>query len=96
MSNASSGASAMKLTTVDENLQFRSLSAIEELGRLFEFSVLAVVEDAEVVPADLLGTKATVTIELNHDGPRHFNGLITRSLWGWSPPWASWSAGGCS
>ena len=32
----------MKLTTnMGEDLQFRSMSAIEEVGRLFEFSVLA-------------------------------------------------------
>ncbi len=71
----------MKLTTsLGEDLRFRSLSAIEEMGRLFEFSVLALADaDVEVEPADLLGTLAVVTIVLGHDGPRHFHGLVARA-----------------
>jgi type VI secretion system secreted protein VgrG len=71
----------MKLTTtLGEDLQFRSMSAIEEMGRLFEFSVLALAAaDAEVDPAALLGTAAVVSMELGSGQTRHFHGLVARA-----------------
>ena len=71
----------MKLTSdLDDALRFRSLSATEEMGRLFEFSVLAVSDaDAEVDPASLLGTLACVTLELSNDSQRHFHGMVVRA-----------------
>lgn len=71
----------MKLTTtLGEDLQFRSMSAIEEMGRLFEFSVLGLAaSDAEVDPAALLGTAAVVSMELGNGEMRHFHGLIARA-----------------
>jgi type VI secretion system secreted protein VgrG len=57
-------------------LQFLSMSATEELGRLFSFDVLALSTDHDIAPTSLLGTKATVTIELGDGQERHFNGLV--------------------
>ena len=71
----------MQLTTdLGEALRFRSLSATEEMGRLFEYSVLALSDAADGVDASsLLGTNAVVTIQLGHDGPRYFHGLVARA-----------------
>jgi type VI secretion system secreted protein VgrG len=71
----------MKLgTTLGDKLRFRSLSANEEMGRLFDFSVLAVAEpNAGIDPAALLGTNAVVTIEIDKDKKRHFHGLVARA-----------------
>jgi type VI secretion system secreted protein VgrG len=71
----------MKLTTdLGDTLRFRSLAATEEMARLFDFSVLALSDtSANVSTDDLLGTKAAVTIELGHDGPRHFHGIVSRA-----------------
>ena len=69
----------MTLTTdLGDALRFRSLTAVEEMGRLFEFSVLALAETA-VDSAALLGTSATVTLQLGHDGPRYFHGMVVRA-----------------
>ncbi|WP_332289076.1 type VI secretion system Vgr family protein [Aquincola agrisoli] len=60
----------------DGALRFRSLSATEEMGRLYEFHVHALSEDPDVDVASLLGTPAHVAIELA-EGTRHFHGLVT-------------------
>ena len=71
----------MKLTSdLDDALRFRSLSATEEMGRLFEFSVLAVSDaDAEVDPASPWSCRTTAS--------------ATSMAWwfapGSNPPWAS-------
>lgn len=80
-SSAPSAPPVMKLTTtLADTLRFRSLSATEEMGRLFEFSVLALSKaEDEVDTASLLGTNATVTVQLPHDGERHFHGLVVRA-----------------
>ena len=77
----SSAPPLMKLSTdLGDALRFRSLSATEEMGRLFEFSVLALANaDAAVDTAQLLGKGATVTIQLGHDGPRYFHGQVVRA-----------------
>lgn len=71
----------MKLKTVlGDALKFRSLSATEELGRLFDFSVLALSDaDNEVDTAALLGTDAVVSITLGDDSKRHFHGVVARA-----------------
>jgi type VI secretion system secreted protein VgrG len=71
----------MKLKTVlGDALKFRSLSATEELGRLYDFSVLALSDDDnEVDTAALLGTDAVVTITLGDDSKRHFHGVVARA-----------------
>lgn len=68
----------MKLKTVLGNgLRFRSLSAREEMARLFEFDVLALSGQAEDVDtAALIGTDAVVTFALGKGGERHFHGIV--------------------
>lgn len=51
----------------------------EELARLFEYRVDLVSEFGDISPDDLLGTNATVSLELPGGAePRHFNGYISR------------------
>ena len=71
----------MKLTTtLGDTLRFRSLSATEDLGRLFEFNVIALSDaDAQVDPTRLLGTNASVSIEVGKDKQREFNGVVARA-----------------
>jgi type VI secretion system secreted protein VgrG len=71
----------MKLKTVlGDALKFRSLAATEELGRLYDFSVLALSDAGnEVDTAALLGTDAVVTVTLGDDSKRHFHGIVTRA-----------------
>jgi type VI secretion system secreted protein VgrG len=65
------------LKTDGDKLKFRSLSASEEMARLFEFNVLAVSEpDAVIDLKALLGTKASVALELPTGGPRQLHGIV--------------------
>ncbi len=66
----------LSTTLGPDALKFLSLSANEELGRLFSFDVLAVSLDKDIAATDLLGSKATVTIELQDGQERHFNGVV--------------------
>ncbi len=54
-------------------------SGREELGRLYEYRLELLSERADITPEQMLGTNATVALELT-DGQssRHFNGFITR------------------
>ncbi len=64
-------------TTLGEGLIFKSLSATEELGSLFEFNVLALAEtDTAVDLQALLGKPASVVMDLPRGGQRHFHGLV--------------------
>ncbi len=59
-----------------DKLRFRSLSAHEELSRLFEFQVGALASETVDLDA-LLGTPASVEMELPDGSKRHFHGLVT-------------------
>lgn len=59
-----------------DTLQFLSLSATEELGRLFTFDVLALSRDNDIQATDLLGLPASVMVELPNGQERHFSGLV--------------------
>jgi type VI secretion system secreted protein VgrG len=65
----------LSTTLGPDALRFRSLSATEEMGRLFEFQVTAVSDD-EVNLDALLGTPASVAVELPDESRRHFHGII--------------------
>jgi type VI secretion system secreted protein VgrG len=71
----------MKLqTSLGDTLRFRSLAASEEMGRLYDYSVLALADaDANVDPVALLGTDAVVSIELGNGEQRHFHGQVARA-----------------
>ncbi len=71
----------MKLNTVlGDALRFRSLAAEETMGRLFDFSVLALSDaGVEVDTAALLGTDAAASVTLGNGSPRYFHGVITHA-----------------
>jgi type VI secretion system secreted protein VgrG len=51
----------------------------EDLGRLFEYRLELLSERGDITPESLLGTNATVALELNDStSTRYFNGYITR------------------
>ncbi|MEO7245999.1 MAG: type VI secretion system tip protein TssI/VgrG [Rubrivivax sp.] len=60
-----------------DKLLFRSMTALEEVSRLFEFEVLAVSEDPDLAVATVLNQNATVSMALDPDTRRHFSGLVT-------------------
>ena len=64
-------------TQPDQKLLFQSLSATEELGRLFEFNVLALAEaKANVDLEGLLGKNAYVSLQLDDSTQRHLHGVV--------------------
>ncbi len=66
-------------TPLDDGvLVFKRMSAVEKLGRLFEYRVDMLSEDATVALSDILGKPMTVTLELPDGSERFFHGLVTR------------------
>ncbi|MFM2059616.1 MAG: type secretion system tip protein VgrG, partial [Pseudomonadota bacterium] len=64
-------------STAAKALQFRSMSAHEEISRLFEFQVLAISDKSTVAADELLGTTAGVSIEVDDQGAkRWFHGVV--------------------
>ncbi|PTT91563.1 type VI secretion system tip protein VgrG [Pelomonas sp. HMWF004] len=65
------------LTALGKTLLFQSLSATEELGRLFEFNVLALAEaKTDVDLESLLGKPAHVSVQLDDSTKRHLHGVV--------------------
>ncbi|MDE2368869.1 MAG: type VI secretion system tip protein VgrG [Burkholderiales bacterium] len=64
------------VTSPDLGLKFRSMSAREEISRLFEFQVVAIATSATVAPGDLLGQKAAVSLQVGGDAKRWFHGVV--------------------
>jgi len=58
-------------------LNFKSMSALEEMSRPFEFQIIAVAEDQAIATDDLLGTPAAVSVEVAEGAQRWFHGLVT-------------------
>jgi type VI secretion system secreted protein VgrG len=56
----------------------QSFSGREELGRLFEYNVELLSEKGDITAEKLLGTNATVALELPGGMLRNFNGYLTR------------------
>lgn len=67
-----------RLTTTlgDDTLRLLSMSASEELGRIFTYDVLALSTDKDIPAVDLLGQPASVLIDLLGGQVRHFSGLV--------------------
>jgi len=61
-----------------EDLLFHAMHAREEVGRLGEFDVNLLSEKPSLETADILGQNVTVTLAINDDVERHFNGFVTR------------------
>lgn len=65
------------VTSPDVGLKFKSMSAQEEVSRLFEFQIVAVSEDPAISADDLLGTNAAVSMEVADGSKRWFHGVVT-------------------
>ena len=65
----------------------QSIVGREELGRMFEYNLEVISERSDVTAEQLLGTNATVSLELNDaTSQRYFNGYVTRfSVYGQVP-----------
>lgn len=67
----------MRLTSpAGDNLRFRSMTAVEEVSRPFEFSVQALSNDGAISSQSLLGKPASVAVQLTDDTDRFFHGLV--------------------
>ncbi len=66
----------LKTKLGDKKLLIRQFGASEELGRPFEFTVVALSEDLTIDIDSLLGTHATVSLELPGDKLRYFDGVV--------------------
>lgn len=64
------------VTGLGDTLWFKSMSAQEEVSRLFEIQVIAESEDPALSADDLLGTSAAVSLEVADDSKRWFHGVV--------------------
>lgn len=58
-------------------LEFRSLSAHEEISRLFEFQIVGFCEQGDLSADDLLGKPVSLALEVGEGATRWFHGLAT-------------------
>lgn len=58
-------------------LLFRRMTAVEELGRLFEFDLELLSRDPQIPFEDVLGQPLTVALELQDGSRRYFNGFVS-------------------
>ncbi len=70
----------MKLTTPlgDKVLNFSTMTAVEEMGRLYDYNLVVLGEKNDIDPKALLGKPASVALELSDQSFRHFHGIVTR------------------
>lgn len=67
----------MKLVSpLGAKLRFRSMSATEEISRLFEFQVVAVSDDQNIGADKLLGKNVSISLEVAPGSWRWFHGLV--------------------
>ncbi len=59
-------------------LMFQRMTAVEQLGRLFDYQVDVVSKDANIKLDDLLGQNVTVRLKLGGGKSRYFNGYVSR------------------
>jgi type VI secretion system secreted protein VgrG len=64
------------VTGLGDKLQFRSMSALEEVSRLFELQVIAVSESADLDADEILGTAVAVSLETGPEQKRWFHGIV--------------------
>jgi type VI secretion system secreted protein VgrG len=62
----------------DDVLLFHSMTATEELGRLFEFELKLLSREPNLKFEDLLGQNVTVRLNLPDDEIRYFNGFVSQ------------------
>lgn len=72
-----------KLTTNlgGDKLSLLRFDGEDHLNQLFEYRVEALSTEQNINFDELLGTHATVTIETQNNGPRHFDGIVTQASW---------------
>ena len=61
----------------EETLMFESLSASEELGRLFSMDITALSTKATHDPLEMLGKEVSVALELQDGSQRHLHGHVS-------------------
>jgi type VI secretion system secreted protein VgrG len=67
----------MTLTSgAGDKLGFLSMSALEEVSRLFEYQIIAASDDLSLAPDSLLGKPVAVSIDLGGGAKRWFNGIV--------------------
>ncbi len=64
------------VTSPDKKLNFRSMSAHEEVSRLFEYQITASSDDASVLADDLLGKPVAVSLAVADGSLRWFHGIV--------------------
>ncbi|MBE0547234.1 MAG: type VI secretion system tip protein VgrG, partial [Rubrivivax sp.] len=64
------------VTEVGDKLHFKSMSAHEEISRLFEYQIIAISDDPAVSADDLLGTNIAVSMEVADGTKRWFHGIV--------------------
>jgi type VI secretion system secreted protein VgrG len=62
----------------DDVLLFHSMTATEELGRLFQFELNLLSIEPNLKFEDLLGQNVTIRLDLPDDKKRYFNGFVSR------------------
>ncbi|MCA9131851.1 MAG: type VI secretion system tip protein VgrG, partial [Planctomycetales bacterium] len=80
MMNSTQADRAIKVTTPldDDVLLLYRMTAREELGRLFEFSLELLSHDNAIALPDVLGQPMTVSAALPAGGERFLNGIVSR------------------
>jgi type VI secretion system secreted protein VgrG len=73
----SSGPITVDAPAGGESLQFRSMMAHDELGRLFTYELELISDDPALKASDLLGQTMTVHLEQRDGELRHWNGYVT-------------------
>ena len=62
----------------DDKLLIERISAVEELGRMFEIQLDLRSEDDQIALADVLGRDMTVKVELENGEYRHLHGIVSQ------------------
>jgi type VI secretion system secreted protein VgrG len=65
------------VTSPELPLQFKSMSALEEISRLFEYQIIAISESNSILADDILGKTVAVSLEIDDSTKRWFNGVVT-------------------
>ncbi len=64
-------------SSAEDKLLFSSMSAQEEVSRLFEFQIIATSVDGALAADDFLGKPVAVSLQVGDDAPRWFNGMVS-------------------
>ncbi len=64
-------------TSVGDKLLFSSMSAQEEVSRLFEYQIIATSVDGALAADDFLGKPVAVSLQVGDASPRWFNGMVS-------------------